>query len=271
MRRILATLFIAFITGLNTAPATLVDWSALAWSPGTLSNSYDVEPTNPGNDVTFTVSGDTAQLQTSLAAPNPQTPAITGALQGGFSPAHVNLELAVNLTNNAQAVTVMINFSNAYANGVAYVSFKIFDIDFANSSGNTYQDVIRSITATSTTGATLAPTITVNPNVTLTGAGTSQVLTGNTSTIDTGVGSGAANATITFDTTNIRTVTFTYGSSNAFADPTYQHIGLDNLYFEIVPEINPTWVTLSVCGGLVFGSTLHRRSKIRRATKKFGH
>src|ERR1700719_1802923 len=46
-----------------SASAVLVDWSVQNWPTGSLSNSYDVDPSNPENDVTITVSGNTGQSQ----------------------------------------------------------------------------------------------------------------------------------------------------------------------------------------------------------------
>jgi hypothetical protein len=230
-------LFCAIFAFAGSASAVLVDWSGLNWPAGSLSNSYDVDPSNPGTDVTMTISGDTGQLQPSVVAPNPQTPAITRAFDGGLGTSPLTLELALNLTTNTQSVTFTLDFSALYATGVAYVSFMIFDIDAANSGGSSYQDVINSIYATSITGTQIAPTITnVGPNVSLTGTGLSQVLTGQTSTVDLGAGSGAANVTISFNATDIRSITFTYGSSSMFPDPTYQHIGIYNIDYEVVPE-----------------------------------
>jgi hypothetical protein len=179
----------------------------------------------------------------------------------------MSLQLALNLANDTQAVTVTIDFSTLYAAGVANVSFKLFDIDFANGGGTTYQDVIRSIVATSTTGTTIAPTITgLGPNVSLSGSGINQVLTGVVSTSDTGATSGNADATIHFNTTNIRSITFTYGSSSAFANPTYQHISLDNIDYSIVPESNNWWVGLFGYGVLIVSALSHYRKL--RPTKK---
>ena len=39
-----------------------------------------------------------------------------------------------------------------------------------------------------------------------------------------------------FNATDIRSTTFTYGSSSMFADPTYQHIGIYNIDYTVVPE-----------------------------------
>ena len=168
----------------------------------------------------------------------------------------------MNLSNNTQAVSVTLDFSNLYAAGVANVSFKLFDIDFANSFGNTYQDKISSITGTSTTGTTIAPAITsLGSSVALSGSGTNQVLTGTASSVDLGAGSGNGNATITFNATEIRSITFTYGSSSFFANPTYQHIGIDDIDYGVVPETNPSWFCFIGCGSLALW---HARRRICR-------
>jgi len=254
--------FCAICAFTEPASAALVDWSAQNWPAGSLNNSYDVDPASAGNDVTVTIGGDTGQLQPSLVSPNPQTPAITRAFDGGLGTNPYTLELALNLTSNAQSVTFTLDFSAQYAAGVSNVSFTIFDIDFSNLSGSTYQDVISGIHATSTTGTQIAPTITnVGANVSLTGTGLSQVLTGQVSTTDLGAGSGAANATISFNTTDIRSITFTYGSSSMFADPTYQHIGIYNIDYAVVPEPSALGACLILVGVAVF--QIHRCSKSR--------
>lgn len=256
MSRLSRTAAFIYFASLISARAVLVDWSTLTWTPGTLSNSYDVDPAFAGNDVTVTVSGDTGQLQPSLPAPNPQTPAITPAFDGGLSPGHPTLELALNLANSAQSVTVTISFANA---GVNHVSFNLFDIDFSNATNNTYQDVISSITATSAASGTVTPNITnVGANVTLSGSGANQILTGMISTVDKGAGSDLGNATITFDGNDITSITFNYSSGSMFVDPTYQHIGIDNLDYTIVPETNPAWLSLGLCGSAVVLSTWRR-------------
>ena len=250
----------------GTASAVLVDWSALNWPAGSLSNSYDVDPASAGNDVTATISGDTGQLQPSLVSPNPQTPAITRAFDGGLGTSPLTLELALNLTNNTQSVTFTLDFSALYLAGVSNVSFTLFDIDANNISGSTYQDVIRSIYATSILGTQIAPTITnVGANVSLTGTGLNQVLTGQVSTVDLGAGSGAGNATISFNTTTIRSITFMYGSSTMFADPTYQHIGIYNIDYSVVPEPSSLGACTAIAGLAIWFSrrranTLNHRS-----------
>jgi len=232
-----------------SAHAVTLDWDAVAWTAGTLTHSYDIDPANAGNDVTVTVSGNTSQLQPGLVSPNPQTPAITTALEGGLSPVQKSLEVAIDLANQSQAIVVTVNFSAGYTHGVQNVSFTIFDVDFANSGGNTFQDQIRSIQAVAADGVTLvAPTITVGSDVSLTGSGLNQLATGIATNTDTGATSGNGNVTISFGATAITSFTFTYGSgSGTAADPTYQHIGVHDIAFTPVPEINPAWSAVGSC------------------------
>jgi hypothetical protein len=250
-----AILAIALFTT-STARSALVDWSTLSWAAGSLSNSYDVDPSSPDNDATFTITGDTGQFTTALAS-GVQTPAITSDLTGGFPAGHMSLQLSVDFAASSQSVTVTIDFSNLYAFGVANVSFKLFDVDFRNSGGNSYQDLISGIYATSITGTLIAPTITGSANNTVAGSGINQTVTGTAQTADN---SSAANATISFNTINIRSVTFTYSSTSAFADPTYQHIALDNISYSTVPEANNYWVGL-------FGCIVAMLSALKRSRK----
>ena len=260
LRRILV--FLCAVYSLNgTASAVVLDWSALSWPAGSLSNSYDIDPSSPGNDVTVTISGDTGQLQPSLVSPNPQTPAITRAFDGGLVTSPKTLELALNLANNSQLVTVTINFSAQYAAGVSNVSLQLFDIDFSNAGGSTYQDVIRSMSATTITGATVAATISgLGSNVSLSGTGLTQTLTGTASTVDLGAGSGAGNGTISFIAPDIRSITFTYSSSALFADPTYQHIGIYNLDYSVVPEPSSFGACIAIVSLAIYFSRCRSRT-----------
>ena len=226
-----------------------MNWGSVAWVPGSLTNSYDIDPAQPGNDVTVTVSDNTGQLQPEVVSPFPMTPAITTNFQGGLVTAPSSLNLAVNFTNQSERITVTIDFSAQYALGVQNVSFTIFDIDFANAGASTYQDQLRNIVATSIDGTTLvAPTITTSSNNTLSGSGLSQVVDGTVSTVDTGPASGNGNVTISFGTTAIKSFTFTYGSgSGTVPDPTLEHIGVYDISFTPVPEINPAWSAIGSC------------------------
>lgn len=249
----------------TSARAVTLDWDAVAWTNGVLSTSYDIDPANAGNDITVAVvANGGATLQQHIAAPNPQTPARTTFFQGGLGTAQNTLNIALNLANTSQSVTVNVSFSALYTQGVNNVSFTIFDIDFANASGNTYQDQLTTIRGLSIDGTTLiAPTITTSANNTRTGAGISQIVNGTASTVDTGAGSGNSNVTISFGTNAIRSLTFTYGSSTMFANPTYQHIGIHDLSFTPIPEANPAVMSVLSCMAAA-ALILRHRARARR-------
>jgi hypothetical protein len=248
------------------ANAITLDWDGVSWTAGSLTNSYDIDPARAGNDITVTVSGNTAMLQPEVVAPNPMTPALTTNFQGGLTTAQNTLSLAVNFTDQTQAVTVTVDFSTLYTLGVQNVSFTIFDIDFNNATGSsTYQDQLRNMVGTSTDGTTLiAPTISTSSNNTLSGSGLTQVVDGTLTSVDAGAGSGNGNVTISFGATAIKSFTFTYGSgSGTVADPTYQHIGLYDISFTPVPELNPTWSAVGSCL-IAFALILRHSAKFRK-------
>jgi hypothetical protein len=168
--------------------------------------------------------------------------------------------MSVDFASNAQSITITLNFS-AYVTGVNNVSFNLFDIDFRNSGGNTYQDVIGNITATNTTGGSVAPTITgLGRFVSLSGSGLGQTLTGtNVANDNTSDG----NATISFNANNISSISFTYSSSAMFANPTYQHISLDNISFIPTPEVDAGWISTAFCGLVVAASLCRKRNSLR--------
>lgn len=247
IRRFLLVLLLFFVAG--RIQAITLDWDTVAWTPGSLANSYDIDPSKAGNDISVTVSGNTAQLTTELASGNPMTPAVTPDFQGGLGTAQNTLCLAVNFANQSQSVTVKVDFSALYTAGVQGVSFTLFDIDFSAASGNNYQDLLSSIVATSIDGTTLvSPTITTSANNMPSGTGLTQTVNGIVSTVDLGAGSGNGNVIISFGAIPIKSFTFTYGSgTGTVADPTYQHVGMHDITFTPVPEINPVWSAVGSC------------------------
>jgi hypothetical protein len=246
-----------------TSSALTINWGTEPWAAGSLQNSYDIDPSRPGNDVTVTVSGNTGVLQPELTGSNPMTPAVAQSFQGGAGSVQNSLCIATDFANQSQGITVTVDFSAQYTQGVTNVSFTIFDVDFSNASGNTYQDQIRNIRAVGIDGSLIAPTITTSANNVLSGTGLNQVVNGTVSTVDLGAGSGNANVTISFGNAAIRSFTFTYGSgTGTVANPTYQHIGMSNVSFTPVPEMNPAFGASLSC--LVAGLLVLRHNARHR-------
>jgi hypothetical protein len=253
VRRFFLLLVIAACT--SAARGVTLDWDAVTWTPGSLSNSYDIDPSKAGNDITLSVSGNTAQLAPKGGSP---IPANLNIIEGGLSPVQNSLVLHLDLANQSQSVTVTVDFSSLYTAGVSNVSFTLFDVDFSSSA---FQDQIRSIQALSIDGSTLiAPTITTNSANSLNGTtGLGQIVTGMSNNTDTGATSGTGNVTISFGGNAIKSFTFVYGSgATAPADPTVQGIALHDITFTPVPEINPAWSAFASC--LVAAALILRHS-----------
>ena len=257
-------LLLLLLAGGRNAMAVVLDWDTVTWTNGSLSNTYDIDPANSGNDVTVSVSGNTSQLGSETTGE--MTPALTTNLTGGLSPRQKTLTIFIDLTSTTQSVTVFVDFTAFYPQGVENLSFRLFDIDFANEGGNgaDFRDQLRGITGTAAVGGgTVSPTITTSAGNTLTGTGVNQVVDGIATVADT---SADGTVLIDFGATAIRSFTFTYGSgATQKSDPTGQHMGLHDITFTPVPEINPALAgTLSCLAatGLMF---FHRaRVKSRR-------
>jgi hypothetical protein len=110
-------------------------------------------------------------------------------------------------------------------------------------------------------GSKVAATISgVGSAITLSGVGLAHVLTGNAAVADTGAGSANGNATIGFGSTAI--TGFSFDFKNDGGPPRFQSIGLFDINFTPVPEINPAWAGGSACLIAAF-ATFWRRRKAR--------
>jgi hypothetical protein len=221
-----------------------------------LVNSYDLTG-DAVNDITVTITSKQANIWANDPTTGTQTPVVNQTLTGGLSPVENSLMLAANLKTQSD-VTVQLSFTggNGALNtpGAANVSFTIFDIDVSTNS-----DIISGIYGVAPDGTHVAATITnVGSTVTLTGSGLTQTLTGNGPSPDN---SGNGNATISFGAAIITDVFFTF--SNTAGAPRYQDIGIGDITFTPVPEINPATASAISCL-LAVGLTVfaHRRAKL---------
>jgi hypothetical protein len=252
---VFAAVFVALGGFAHSARALVLDWDAVAWNPGSLNNSYDLNA-DTINDITVSM---TAQSNTFTNDPTTgaMTPTINQTITGGQSPAQNTLMIAGNLFTHSD-LTVHLSFTGAPP-GANNVSFTIFDIDVT-----TNADIISSIFGVTSNGTLVAPTISnVGSSVTLSGGGLSQVLTGNTASPNSGPGSGNGNATITFGATIITDIYFVF--SNTAGAPRYQDIAIGDISFTPVPEINPAMVATGSCiAAVVFTILLQRRARRAR-------
>lgn len=253
--------FVFCAAGPRTARALVLDWDSVTWAPGSLINSYDLDG-DTVNDITVKITSQQANIWAVDPATGTQTPAVNQTLTGGLSPAQNSLMLAANLKTQSD-VTIQLTFTggNGAFNtpGAANVSFTIFDIDITTNS-----DIISNIYGVAPDGTHVAATITnIGPTVTLTGTGLGQTLTGNAAAPNN---SGNGNATISFGSTLIYDVFFTW--SNTSGAPRYQDIAIGDISFTPVPEINPAIASMVSCGFAVgLTALLRRRAKLRTTTR----
>jgi hypothetical protein len=255
---VLAALFMASLGGLATsAQALVLDWDAVAWNDGSLINSYDLN-SDAINDITVTITSQQANIWALDPATGAQAPTVNQSLTGGLVPAENSLNLAANLKTQSN-VTIHLTFTGTLP-GAANVSFTLFDIDVTTNS-----DIIDEIYGVAYDGSYVAATITnVGSAVTHTGTGLNQVLSGNTGAAnDTSNG----NATITFGSTIITDIFFTF--SNTSGAPRFQNIGIGDISFTPVPEMNPATTAAASCiAAMVLTVVMQRRA--RRARQKAG-
>ena len=247
-----AACLVFLAAGPQVAQALVLDWDTVSWTPGSLNNSYDLTG-DAVNDITVTITSQNPGIFTNDPATGMQTPAINQSLTGGLSPAQNSLDIAANLHTNSN-LTVQLSFGGQY--GIATnVSFTIFDIDITTNS-----DIISTIYGVAPDGTQVAATITgLGSAITPSGTLLTQKLTGNAASPDN---SGNGNATISFGTTAITDVFFTFGN-NAGA-PRYQDIAIGDISFTPVPEINPAAASAISCL-LALGAMMafHRRAKLK--------
>jgi hypothetical protein len=252
----------SFLGTATPARALVLDWNTKTWSNANMvnnasvSNSFDLNGDNV-NDLTIAMTASNNTFTTDPTSGS-LTPVVNRTLTGGQSPVANSLMVAGNLFTHSD-LTVRLSFTGNQP-GAANVSFTLFDIDVTTNS-----DIISGIFGVTSTGALVAPTISnVGSAVTLTGTpgGLDQVLTGNSASADSGAGSSNGNATITFGSTIITDIYFTF--SNTAGAPRYQDIAMGNITFSPVPEINPA-ATSAVSCLLAVGLTVlaHRRAKLK--------
>jgi hypothetical protein len=241
-----------FLAASRPAHAVVLDWDSVAWTPGSLNNSYDLNGDGV-NDVTVNITSQNPGIWQNDPTSGLQSPVVNQTLTGGLVQPQNSLMLAANLHTNSNS-TIQISFTGPNGFLANNVSFTIFDIDVTTNS-----DIISNIYGVAANGTHVAATITsLGSNVTPGGSGLTYTLTGNAPSADN---SGNGNATISF-ASSISDVFFTFG--NSAGAPRYQDIAIGDVTFTPVPEINPTVTAVGSCF-LAFGLTIfaRRRAKLR--------
>lgn len=235
------------LLGISGAEAVVLDWSAVAWTAGSLSNSFDVDGDSV-NDINITISGDTSALVSGY-------PTIGTALQGGLGSVDEALEFRVNFANASQSITVTVTFLNDYQDATD-VSFSLFDID-ANrvgaSSNYRFRDYVDEIAASGDAGL-IAATITPSSANSVAGSGTNQTITANATAPDTGASSGDGTVDVNFGTNHINSYSFTFGNTGSIlsGNPQEQSFAIHDVTFKkTIPEVGTMVMAVVICTGTV--------------------
>ena len=234
---------------LHAASITL-DWNSITWTAGQLVQSFDIDPGNPGNDVTITITDAAGRISQAVSG--------TTLITGGVSPTNKTLQLVTNFASNLESIVVRIDFN--YLAGVRNVNFLVHDID---GDLNSWQEEVRGISATGDTLPNFAPTqiqpLNASPTFQITGAGLAQALTA-TSVSSDDANNGSVSAS--FGPQLVRTATFTSGARTAGNfDPIESGISLGNITYNNVPEPSSAMLMLSAASVAGF---VRRRAKAAR-------
>jgi hypothetical protein len=252
---VVSAVLLALLAGLaGSANAMILDWDGVAWTPGSLNNSYNLNG-DAFNDITVAITSQNPGIFANDPTTGTQTPTINQSITGGLTPVENSLMIAANLHTNSN-LTVQLSFAGGPGGlpGANNVSFTIFDIDITTNS-----DIISSIYGVAPDGTHIAATITnVGPAVTLSGSGLTYTLTGNAASPNN---SSNGNVTISFGSTLIYDVFFTFG--NTAGAPRYQDIAIGDVTFTPVPEVNPAAVAAGSCVTAI-GLTIFLQRRARR-------
>jgi len=198
----------------------VLSWRIVDWPAGAFSQSFDVDPSNPGPDVTISLSGATNRL-----SPPPDD---TLSMTGGFGPDEESLELHLDYASTNEFLIVTVTFH--HPQGVEDVWFRLFDIDYA---GSQKVDFLSEFAGT--WGSNRWPgTVTTpsQPGYTVVSNGTlGLTLQGYTNT-DNATSNG--NAYISFGGWPLRSFSFKHRLLSTAADPPRHGIGLHEIGFAAV-------------------------------------
>ncbi len=271
-RGLVVVTLIALLSWAQASYAIVLDWSSYnpTWSVsgGTYTTAINFDASNPGNDVTITISGDTSGFLTSSPY---NSPGVNSVITGGQGTGEESLLLAFNWASRNDNVTVTFHFN--YADGIQNLEFALFDIDRLdnNTSDSGFRDYISNISGSYSGGSDILPSITVEDTAytTVQNAGKStQGIRGEDGASDN---SANANAYISFGTNVIDEISFTYGNwtgsgGKAPSNPGQQGIGVYDFTFDKKPKVPEVGITVTAVT-LCLGASL--RTYLRRKTQSF--
>ena len=118
----------------GAANDVVLDWSTVSWPAGSLSNGYDVDPSNPGNDITVAITDPTNAFQR-VAGPYPLVD--SSETGGGASTAALQYHTGVGRSPSI-TTTITFNYTGGVYASLAQVS--LLGANFGNFSGSSARE-----------------------------------------------------------------------------------------------------------------------------------
>lgn len=249
------TCLIALLLGTTTLPlrAVTLDWATQTWPmpPSVTSNqsvSFDIDPSNPGNDITINLT-----LQNGAEWQGNRPDVVPSLAFGGDNALHVVYRTHNGVLANLPSVDISIEFH--YVGGVYVEDLMLGDVEAM--SGGQRQETVRNFVGTPVTGPNVNATITkpvTSTNVAIFDSGlptANAVGTGFASDSDPATAD-TANVFVSFDAP-VTQVDFNWGRADMRGDLNgNQGIFIGNLVFTpAIPEAEVYWggaLLLAVAG-----------------------
>lgn len=254
---------IVFLLSAPGSHAITLDWNNVDWpydnngttgsgnqgdDVRTFSQGFDIDPNNPGIDITISITGDTGNFRNDTSPASGYSapadgesgvvyaPNDSNGAAGGLGATQEVLYFFLNhASRDSDFVTLTVTFSSGYTDGVFLNSLILTDIDRA---GN-YEDQIRNFRGSLDGGPDVFPSITPfngTTDVTIANEGAANATTTGNDAYDDVTSTGG---TVIFDFGNqgIDEFSFDYGNGNGTQNnPGNQLIGFYDITYTPVPE-----------------------------------
>ena len=224
-------IFIFYGLFLCNLRAIVLDWDSFQWSSGTLEKSFDIDSTNPGNDIKIILTPQNTYNQSFLTSTK---------YDGGTGGKSLQMDLFIDQSGS---LTVTVEFN--YAQGVKDVNFSLYDVDKGTVEVWDYTDKIISIAASSSSSPVIYPSKVVGSSANeVSGSGATLEVTGTQASPNN---SANGNVNIQFSDQPINKLWFKLVAPDA--DGSYYGIGLSDMSFNPVPEPQVANLAVILCVG----------------------
>lgn len=204
-----------------------VDWTAVTTSTSGASQSFDIDPNNPGNDITITI---TRVNTNSFFSNDPYggTPINDGTIvTGGAGTSNESLHIFADHNSTTNGIQITITFN--YDSGVEDVAFTVYDVD---TSIGQYRDRLDSFTGTldgSTTSTAVITKSSYNNDDTTSTLVRGDYLANRNAEPDESLG----NAGISYSSGVVDQVSFVWSNDG---ESGYQGIAISDITYTVIPE-----------------------------------